>query len=1153
MKSKKVTVLLVLTALSCLALGDSLSRTSVGRFGAGKKITENTATQDLIVWNVRNTGKAIDLRFYSPKGDLASLGYCGFDARLKDVKNRVHSIAWTQLWSTYTAGSVKIDVLESLLTPVLWIKTSGKSVSLFQPDEPASISPRIVWLFRSSEPWSLVVLESKGLQVPVAILYHSLPSQYIRSDKGLKVLWSKPSQYIGLVPIYGCNPRPSIDLAKAKAKAREIAKRFLAIPVGLDESYTIVNKRNVKIHNTVRWLNTQDASGWAKPFCPVPAAVSLSRASGYPISFNKPVFNSKVNGYLSPFEYAEGSSLSYSLPIPDLYSTIAPGYQDGSIVRILPDSTQKTIREYSEYVIKSYAKRERSEIFHKSALGEARMLSSEYPNFRMMSREAQRAFSSWADWAATGLYNRRDNYGFGKDAANNRRFLLDNYRFGAHDYMDAGWFGYSIVSMWARAHFGNQWPEVKANWQLVKDLFYGWNWTYIDYHACNAPLYVDAEKGGNPKGYTDSMGMFGACFAWARMADKMQDKPMLHDSLYILAKERVGRFARMMVHEWASKCGFETDVYYLTSDMGNGPNIALTSNFIPASTVNTQQDVVDYGSANGGLWYISGSFLEPITSETIDLMNTGSAKAKVKKTVELMDRRYPRWWASPAAGEVANYQLMLRGGLFHTDPNWLRYVFDYQNPFGKGIWLAESWHANAFAGIVMSSMRSLENQDHWKVETSSKDLIERQLWSFNGGRRGITLYSHASRPIKGRVVFSRKLNDYRLSTYLDADTGKSIDLNKLSIKPGLNVFAESARPEAIVPSSAIAYAGQSALIRATLHNEGNKPKVYRVGTNSTSETMKLTLRPKESRAVNLVVKGAKSASAKSSAKVFVNDRVYPVAIHTLPAYVAQIELSAIKVATLPDLGRATVNLVNQIDAPKQIKVVWGVDSVVKQSKLVDLKGRSTEVLELKLETTDVEPGKHTLYVEVEGIAKQTARQVVTNDSKDPILLFDFTDDTEGWSMPDWPEANKSPKGVRYACTASGGSLNIPLSFNKTAKTEGFVNYGPASNWQRFRSISAEIYVPSDAPKGICGSFFLMGDGWKWNVPTDMTPLEPGKWNRIEAPLNDEGLESYWKVPYSDFYKGLRHVIGFGVRITKLDGVAKYQGVFKLDKVTVVPR
>lgn len=1148
--------LIALTFILCAALSfaDTLSKTSVGRFGAGKKITENTATQDLVAWNVRNTGKAIDLRFYSPKGDLASLGYCGFDSGLASVENKIHNIGWTQLWSTYISGAQKIDVLESILTPVLWFRTSGTSISLFQPDEAAAIMPRIVDFYKSSEPWAVAIIESKGHTVPVAILYHRSPSSVVRNDKGIRLEWKGPNQFVGLVPVYGCNPKPSLDMAKAKTRARAIAKRFLSIPIALNESYQVINKHEIKFANTVKWLNAKDDWGWSRPFCPVPAAVSAAKLSGYPAKFSKPLANTGVNGYLSPFEVVDGSSLEYSLPIPDLYSTLAPPFADKSLAEMLPAPTQKTISEYSDYILKSYTKRERNEIFNKSALGEARMLSSEYPNYRMMSKEAQAAFGSWADWAAKDrLYNRNENYGYGKDVANGRKFLLDNYRFGAHDYMDAGWFGYSLVAMWSRAHFANKWSEVKDNWQLIKDLFYGWNWTYIDYHACNAPLYIDAEKGGNPKGYTDSMSMFGASYAWARMADKIGDKPMLNDSLYILAKERVGRFARMMMHEWASKCGYETDVYYLTSDMGNGPNIALTSNFIPTKTVNTQQDVVDYGPANGGLWYISGSYLEPVTSETIDLMNEGSAKAKVKTTVDLMDSRYRRWWASPAAGEVANYQMMLRGGLFHTDPGWLRYVFDYQNPYGRGVWMAESWHANAFAGIVMSSMRGLENQKNWSVVSSTKDLVEKNLWSFAGNTKGFTLYSHASKPIRAQVVFSEKLKDYRRPNYVNAKNDKPVKLEKLTLMPGLNIFVDSAIPEVLAPISVQGYAGQTMLVRTMLHNSSSKKRVFSVGSSIVPGSVKVPMEPGEIRDIDIVAKAAPNASASSSVDIIINDRKYPVAIHTLPAYVAQIELSAVKVATLPNLGKATVTIANQIDSPKQLKVIWGVDGVAKETKSVDLKGKSSERLELVLESKDVAPGKHILFVEVEGISKQTARQVITTDSKDPILLFDFTHDTEDWTMPDWPEANKSPNGVRYACTAPDQTLNIPLSFNKLTKTEGFVNYGPASNWQRFRSVSADIYVPADAPKGILGSFFLMGDGWKWNIPLDMTPLVPGKWNRIEAPLNDENLETYWKVPYSQFFGGLRHVIGFGIRITKPDGVAKYQGVFKLDNVAVVPR
>ena len=1154
MKTAKVIVLVGVAFPFCFGFGQSLSFTSVGRFGAGKEVTENTATQDLLVWNVRNAGKSIELRFYGPKGDLASFGFCGFSTGVSSVGNKVHSIGWTQLWSTYESGNEKIDVLETLLTPVLWFRTSGASIRFFQSEVSEPTGPKVVNIYQSNEPWALATVQSKGLKVPVVILYHSKPSRIALSDHGLELKWIKPNQLVGIVPVYGCNPKPPLDLTMAKTRAREIAKRLLAVPVGLQETYSLINRRQVRITNTVRFLNSKDDWGWSKPFCPVPSAVHLAATNGYPVWFKQSTIDSKMNGYLSAFSYVAGTQLQYTLAVPDLYSTIASPYQAPFFIKLLPQPVEKTVKNYSEFIVNTYDKRDRKAIFDNSALGEARMLASEYPNYRMMSRKAQKVFSTWADWASRAcIYNRQRNYGYGEEAANKRRLLIDNYRFAGHDYMDAGWFGYSIVAMWSRAHFGNRWLEVKANWPLIKELFYGWNWSYTDYHACNAPLYLDAEKGGNPKGYTDSMGMLGACYAWARMADRMKDSSMFRDSLYLLAKERVGRFARMMAYEWSAQCGYETEVYYLTSDMGNGPNIALTSRYKPDHSIRFDQDVVDYGPANDGLWYISGSFLEPITPETIDLMNIGTAKKKVRSTLALMDQRYKRWWASPAAGEVANYQIYLRGALYHEDPNWLRYVYDYQDLFGKGIWLAESWHANAFAGIVMSAMRGLEEQDYWKVRHEGQDLIERNLWCFSGNRKGFTLDSHATKPRRVAVLFTNKLKDYRLPIYIDAKTGKRIRLSGFTVNPGLNVFIDSCVPESVLPVSSTGYAGQKTTIEARFFNKDRRRKTFTIGLHSDSHPVAVSLRPKETTSVSLPASAAKSASLQTSVFVTVNGQRHTVRIHTLPACVAWVELNANKVSDQTNLGVAHVMIANPLLRTKRAVFQWGFDQTTLHKETIEVPGGTTFRNSFQLQTNDIPTGKHTLFAEIEGMARQSAKQVVMGNTANPILLYDFSDGAEDWSMPDWPDANKSPQGQLLACSAIDGTLNIPLSFNKRAKTEGFVNCAPTANWQRFRSVSAEIYVPANAPRGLRGSFFLMGDGWKWNVPLETLLLEPGQWNRIEAPLNDEGLESYWNVSYGQFVDGLRQVIGFGIRITKPDGIEAYQGVFRLDNVIVFPR
>lgn len=618
----------------------SLHKTAVGRFGAGHKITANTASQDLLTWNINNTGKHAEVRLYDENGTLVSLGQCGLPfSEGATIRNEVRDIGWTQLTSRYISAEATVDVLESILTPVLFFRTVFSRLALFQPgNAPLPQQPQVEAVYlplshgmsrlpaegyhltrdgKLTRPYFIATVKKGKYRASVICLLNHNPATLTVSPLGLGLTWETGSArpyYVGLLPLENSIPVPVQEASGvAKAPSNEtidqidrLVALLLRVPTSLTEAYSLTDK-SVRITNKVSFAPFIDDWGWSrriKGYVALPSALSNARRYGYPLRSQQPILDMGYPLFLSPLDVVQDTdTLTYELPRPDIYGTITSPFRDPQLDNVLPKAVRQTVQDYSRYITHTYSKKT-DFMYGGSAIGEGRILSSEYSGYRMMTPGARKPFDRYADLAASKkLYNWAKCYNYGTEIANGQRFLLDNYRIGGQDYIDAGWFGYSVTAMWARAHYGNHWSEIKQHWTRIRELFYGWNWVYSDYAAMHAPLYVDANNGGNPKGYTDNMSMLPALYAWARMADYMGDTQTLNDALYMLARDRVARFGRMAVYAYANSIGYKTDVTYLVSDMGNGPNIAPQRQVYPTGLVSVE----DRGPRK--LWRLDGGSL----------------------------------------------------------------------------------------------------------------------------------------------------------------------------------------------------------------------------------------------------------------------------------------------------------------------------------------------------------------------------------------------------------------------------------------------------------------------------------------------------------------------------------------------------------------
>ena len=104
-----------------------------------------------------------------------------------------------------------------------------------------------------------------------------------------------------------------------------------------------------------------------------------------------------------------------------------------------------------------------------------------------------------------------------------------------------------------------------------------------------------------------------------------------------------------------------------------------------------------------------------------------------------------------------------------------------------------------------------------------------------------------------------------------------------------------------------------------------------------------------------------------------------------------------------------------------------------------------------------------------------------------------------------------------------------------------------TDWSPFGAVSADVYLPPNAPAGLQGRFILtVGEKWEWVEMNRALPLEPGKWTTITANLK-AGSQDWKFFPDDTFRKDVRKL---GVRIES-DKEPVYSGPVYIDNVRLM--
>ena len=181
------------------------------------------------------------------------------------------------------------------------------------------------------------------------------------------------------------------------------------------------------------------------------------------------------------------------------------------------------------------------------------------------------------------------------------------------------------------------------------------------------------------------------------------------------------------------------------------------------------------------------------------------------------------------------------------------------------------------------------------------------------------------------------------------------------------------------------------------------------------------------------------------------------------------------------------------------------------------------------------------------------------------IRFDFESDTEGWVIPDWSLEQKDSVGKSVSISpeqfSSGSqSLKLTCDFPGNYWAAAIVEYAKDLDLRGYKSISADVYIPKNAPAGFLAAKIIVttsGLG-QWIEMRGAVPLKPGEWVTIKAPLETSpgGELKYWRCRTNEecIISQLDKVRRVAVRIeynvnTSTAGPA-YKGDVYIDNVTI---
>jgi hypothetical protein len=146
------------------------------------------------------------------------------------------------------------------------------------------------------------------------------------------------------------------------------------------------------------------------------------------------------------------------------------------------------------------------------------------------------------------------------------------------------------------------------------------------------------------------------------------------------------------------------------------------------------------------------------------------------------------------------------------------------------------------------------------------------------------------------------------------------------------------------------------------------------------------------------------------------------------------------------------------------------------------------------------------------------------------IIFGFEERIPSWEIPDWcfekPEYVGESIAISNKFAKEGSaSLEIMANFPGGKWTAVYVNVEQDFDWTRYKTLSADIYLPKDAPLGLQARFILtVGENWTWTEMSRTVKLMPGEWTTISASLIP-GSTDWRKTEVTDEFRANVRKIG----------------------------
>ncbi|MBU0682857.1 MAG: glycan-binding surface protein [Candidatus Omnitrophota bacterium] len=128
-------------------------------------------------------------------------------------------------------------------------------------------------------------------------------------------------------------------------------------------------------------------------------------------------------------------------------------------------------------------------------------------------------------------------------------------------------------------------------------------------------------------------------------------------------------------------------------------------------------------------------------------------------------------------------------------------------------------------------------------------------------------------------------------------------------------------------------------------------------------------------------------------------------------------------------------------------------------------------------------------------------------------LYSFENDLSGWEIPSW-ELDKQDHVARfidkidYISSHGKGCLELFVEFPGRTWTAALVEIQQYLDLSNYDSISADVYLPLEAPETeIRGKLILSaGENWDFIEMNHTVRLSPGKWVTIKADLTEQSKD-----------------------------------------------